>query len=204
MLSDGTREVDIPSFDPTLLAPAQIEIDAEQTSRGLRNTASLIISVGPRRLADRRGREHALLDPNHGGHPNEAVGRLIMQYVWFAVGRRLAALKDHWFHPRRMSRVGPANKPPTLRESRDDDGAIATSRRTPMADNEDAADGLITIKAFTARYGIGRSRIYELISAGALTALKDGARTLITLESAKTWREALPRMRSVGVRYRGP
>jgi excisionase family DNA binding protein len=50
-----------------------------------------------------------------------------------------------------------------------------------------------TVKDFCQAYGIGRSKTYELMSAGALTAVKAGTRTLILEESAKAWLDSLTR-----------
>lgn len=42
----------------------------------------------------------------------------------------------------------------------------------------------ISIKAAIERYGIGRTRLYELMDAGAIRAVKIGKRRLIVVESA--------------------
>jgi hypothetical protein len=50
----------------------------------------------------------------------------------------------------------------------------------------------MTILEFSRWSRLGRTRVYEEIGAGALRAIKAGRRTLITLEDAQTWLEALP------------
>lgn len=40
--------------------------------------------------------------------------------------------------------------------------------------------------------GLSRSRVYELIAAGELEAVRSGARILIKLESVRTWFASLP------------
>ena len=52
--------------------------------------------------------------------------------------------------------------------------------------------GLLTIAEFSARYGVGRTRVYELMKSKALDGRKFGRRRLITLESALAWSAALP------------
>ena len=56
------------------------------------------------------------------------------------------------------------------------------------------ADGVLSysIKGLSLATGWSRSRIYELINAGELVALKDGKRTIITAESARRRIESLP------------
>jgi excisionase family DNA binding protein len=56
-----------------------------------------------------------------------------------------------------------------------------------------------SIKAFGALHGVGRTKTYELINSGQLSAVKVGSRTLIPVEAAERWRERLPRYtKSVG------
>lgn len=50
----------------------------------------------------------------------------------------------------------------------------------------------LTIRKFTEVYGISRAKIYRLIEAGELRAVKVGTRTLIPVVSAKNWFESLP------------
>jgi excisionase family DNA binding protein len=45
--------------------------------------------------------------------------------------------------------------------------------------------------------GLGRSKIYELIASGDLTAYKIGRRTLVDLDAAVTWIERQPRAQVV-------
>src|SRR5258706_14687828 len=49
-----------------------------------------------------------------------------------------------------------------------------------------------TVKDFCRAYGISKSETYRLLAAGRLCAVKAGATTLITEESAKTWFLGLP------------
>jgi len=49
-----------------------------------------------------------------------------------------------------------------------------------------------SIPDFCARYGIGRSSVYEEIQAGRLQAKKARRRTLITAEAAQAWLDSLP------------
>lgn len=46
------------------------------------------------------------------------------------------------------------------------------------------------------RYGIGRTKLYELLGAGALKASKLGAKTLIDVESADSFFSSLPDFRA--------
>jgi excisionase family DNA binding protein len=55
---------------------------------------------------------------------------------------------------------------------------------------------LLTVKQFCAAYGMGRTRLYFLISQGKIEALKDGPKTLIPVESAEAWAASLPRFTS--------
>jgi hypothetical protein len=52
--------------------------------------------------------------------------------------------------------------------------------------------GALSIPAFCRVYGVGRSKTYELIGAGALEAKKLGAKTLIDRVSAEAWYRSLP------------
>ena len=58
-----------------------------------------------------------------------------------------------------------------------------------MTDN---AKKLLTLDDFCQRYGVGRTRAYELIGASAITAVKVGRSTRITTESAERWLASLP------------
>ena len=46
---------------------------------------------------------------------------------------------------------------------------------------------LFTIDQFSIWSGLGRTKIYELLSSGALAAIKIGRRTLIRTDSAEAW-----------------
>lgn len=49
-------------------------------------------------------------------------------------------------------------------------------------------------KDFCASYGVGRTRLYQLIARGQIEARKAGASTLISVESAEAWAASLPRL----------
>jgi excisionase family DNA binding protein len=52
----------------------------------------------------------------------------------------------------------------------------------------------LTIPAACARYGIGRTLLYELLGSGKIEAVKLGKRTLILAESVERYMESLPRL----------
>lgn len=52
------------------------------------------------------------------------------------------------------------------------------------------------VKEALHRYGIGRTKLYELLGAGALKASKLGAKTLIDVESADSFFSSLPDFRA--------
>ena len=52
--------------------------------------------------------------------------------------------------------------------------------------------GMLTIAEFCTRYGVGKTRTYELMKSGELDSRTFGRRRLITLESALAWSAALP------------
>ena len=54
---------------------------------------------------------------------------------------------------------------------------------------------LMTVPEFVARYGVSRSRTYELLAAGELTALKIGRSVRIPEEAAQAWKASLPAFR---------
>jgi excisionase family DNA binding protein len=56
------------------------------------------------------------------------------------------------------------------------------------------ADEAVAISAreFSHRYGISRSRAYELVAAGEIDAVRAGDRILILAESAERWFRSLP------------
>jgi predicted DNA-binding transcriptional regulator AlpA len=60
------------------------------------------------------------------------------------------------------------------------------------ADVTDNAKKLLTLPDFCQRYGVGRTRAYDLMRAGAVTAVKVGRSTRITTESAERWLANLP------------
>lgn len=49
-----------------------------------------------------------------------------------------------------------------------------------------------TVNQFCEAFGVGRTRLYELINAGALVAHKNGTRTIIRGDEAARWLESLP------------
>jgi excisionase family DNA binding protein len=53
--------------------------------------------------------------------------------------------------------------------------------------------GMLTVTEFCARYGVGRTRLYELMKSGELDSRVFGRRRLITLESALAWSAGLPK-----------
>lgn len=55
---------------------------------------------------------------------------------------------------------------------------------------------LMSIREYCDDYGGKRTRTYELIANGELEAVKDGARTMITVESAERRAASLPRFKS--------
>ena len=54
------------------------------------------------------------------------------------------------------------------------------------------AKHLLTVREFCEVYGVGRTRAYSLMQAGAIEAVKIGASTRITVESAEAWAASLP------------
>lgn len=54
------------------------------------------------------------------------------------------------------------------------------------------ATGALTIAEFVTHYGIGRTRVYQLINAGQLRVRKCGRRTLILTRDAEAWAANLP------------
>jgi len=62
-----------------------------------------------------------------------------------------------------------------------------------MTDTIVTADrGALSIQEFARWAGIGRSAVYLEIAAGRLEARKCGRRTLISMDEALRWRDALP------------
>lgn len=51
---------------------------------------------------------------------------------------------------------------------------------------------LLTIEEFGGAYGVSRSRTYELLAAGELSAVKVGRATRIPAEAAEAWKRSLP------------
>jgi len=67
-----------------------------------------------------------------------------------------------------------------------------TTEQTMTNSNNPSAIKALTIRRFTEIYGISRAKTYRLIEAGELRAVKVGTRTLIPVDSAKSWFESLP------------
>lgn len=59
-----------------------------------------------------------------------------------------------------------------------------------------------TPREFCAAYGMGRTRLYDLIAQGKIAAVKDGQKTLIAAESAEAWAASLPRFKSAAASAR--
>jgi hypothetical protein len=60
------------------------------------------------------------------------------------------------------------------------------------ADSAPDNEGALTVEAFCARYGIGRTATYEEINGGRLEIKKRGSRTLIPRAEARRWLANLP------------
>jgi excisionase family DNA binding protein len=52
--------------------------------------------------------------------------------------------------------------------------------------------GGMPIAVFCETYGVGRTKTYDLINSGAISARKSGKTTLIDRASAERWYESLP------------
>jgi hypothetical protein len=50
----------------------------------------------------------------------------------------------------------------------------------------------ITPREFSRRYGVARSRVYELIASGEIEARRNSERILIPVASAERWFHSLP------------
>jgi hypothetical protein len=61
---------------------------------------------------------------------------------------------------------------------------------------------LIPVREFCGKYGIGRTKLYELLSTGALEGVRVGSRTMITGDSAEQWAASLPRFKSAAASAR--
>ena len=51
---------------------------------------------------------------------------------------------------------------------------------------------VLTIEQFSAEYGPGFTRVYEMMGSGELAAIKVGKRTLIRREDAEAWLASRP------------
>lgn len=58
----------------------------------------------------------------------------------------------------------------------------------------DGPQDAFSVEDFARRNAIGRTTAYEEIKEGRLVARKVGARTVVTVEDAKAWREKLPKV----------
>jgi excisionase family DNA binding protein len=61
-----------------------------------------------------------------------------------------------------------------------------------MAEREPELHKHLSIGAFSARYGVGKTKIYQLLNSGELPAVKIGTRTMIAVDAAERWRNGLP------------
>ncbi len=60
--------------------------------------------------------------------------------------------------------------------------------------------GALTAEEFRARFRIGASKFYDLVKAGQLRVVKNGAKNLILFEDAQAWARSLPEARQFGSR----
>jgi hypothetical protein len=60
--------------------------------------------------------------------------------------------------------------------------------------DDDTPHGALSVVEFARLHSIGRSTVYEEISAGRLIARKFRSRTLVTIEDARAWRASLPKL----------
>ncbi len=58
--------------------------------------------------------------------------------------------------------------------------------------SQDSAPDFVSIPTWVKRTGISRSKTYELLAAGELSARKVGRRTLIDLRAGLAWLDAQP------------
>ena len=65
--------------------------------------------------------------------------------------------------------------------------------------HQDHAPNAMTIAQFCAWAGISRSKVYNEIAAGRLTARKIGVKTIIARDDANTWFANLPTLKSRAV-----
>ena len=72
--------------------------------------------------------------------------------------------------------------------------ASVSGDRTKRVDRREGPK-LMSVPAALNRYGIGRTKLYALIGVGEIRAVKLGAKTLIDVESADAFFDALPELR---------
>ena len=73
---------------------------------------------------------------------------------------------------------------------------LAAGKHLPVAGLAALATPLAySISDFARAVGIGRTKLYEEISAGRLRALKAGKRTIITVENRRAYVASLPAVR---------
>lgn len=58
----------------------------------------------------------------------------------------------------------------------------------------DTLEEYITVDETLRRFGIRRTKFYELIRSGEIEAVKMGTRTLVRIESARSYFDSLPRL----------
>lgn len=54
--------------------------------------------------------------------------------------------------------------------------------------------GAMTVAQFCERYGLGHSKVYMMINAGELRAVKCGSRTLLLARDVRAWERSLERV----------
>lgn len=72
---------------------------------------------------------------------------------------------------------------------------FANANSHTRASTPRAARKTMPVKEALHRYGIGRTKLYELLGSGALKASKLGAKTLIDVEAADSFFDTLPNFR---------
>jgi excisionase family DNA binding protein len=68
-------------------------------------------------------------------------------------------------------------------------------RSRHKAEPEAEAYYYLSVRDFCTRFGVGRSRLYEFIRDGKITAKKNGSKVLISVASAQRHFESLPDFR---------
>jgi excisionase family DNA binding protein len=63
-----------------------------------------------------------------------------------------------------------------------------------MTEHETEISGALTVSAFCQQYSLGRTKFYAELNSGRLTALKLGAKTLVSRAEAERWLKSLPQV----------